>query len=89
LLQRKEGCLHFGYIGGMDPPFSGNSTVKQVLTEYAQTAPVFIELRTLCVGCAINQFCTLGDVASIYHIPPGLFLEKLHASIPAFTRSDQ
>ena len=63
-------------------------TVKQVLERYPHAIPVFIELKTHCVGCQMNRFCTLQEVASAYHLPAGLLLEKLRASSPNQIRSN-
>ena len=65
----------------MDQSICGDLTVKQVLDAHAETIPVFIELRTFCVGCPMERFCTLEEVAAAYKIPSDLLLEKLRTSI--------
>ena len=66
---------------GMENPIHRKLTVKQVVENHAQTIPVFIELKTLCVGCHMEKFCTLEDVAVAYEMPFDFLLEKLRASI--------
>lgn len=56
-------------------------TVEQVLATYPQVAAVFIELKTDCVGCHLDRFCTLDEVASAYELPLDWILQKLHESI--------
>lgn len=48
-------------------------TVDQVLQTWPQAFSVFMENKTKCVGCFLQQFCTLKDVAATYQ----LSLEKL------------
>jgi hybrid cluster-associated redox disulfide protein len=51
--------------------------VAEALKRWPQTARVFIEHRTACVGCYLAQFCTLADVAATYRLPPGELLASL------------
>ena len=37
--------------------------VSEVLEKWPQTATVFNEFKTACVGCAMSPFDTLADVA--------------------------
>ena len=48
-------------------------TVDQVLQKWPHTFSVFMKNKTKCVGCFMQQFCTLKDVAETYQ----LSLEKL------------
>lgn len=48
-------------------------TVDKVLQRWPQTYSVFMKNKTKCVGCFMQQFCTLNDVAKTYQ----LSLEKL------------
>jgi hybrid cluster-associated redox disulfide protein len=52
-------------------------TVEQVLKQWPQAYSVFMNHRTKCVGCFMQPFCTLKDVAETYQIS----LEKLIAEI--------
>ena len=44
-------------------------TVDEVLTKWPKTYSVFAALKTKCIGCFLQKFCTLRDVADTYHIP--------------------
>ena len=48
-------------------------TVDKVLQKWPQVFTVFMKHQTKCVGCFMQQFCTLKDVAATY----GLSLETL------------
>ena len=52
-------------------------TVEQVLRSYPTTAEVFIRLKADCVGCRLDRYCTLEEVAQDY----GLDLEKFLADL--------
>lgn len=45
-----------------------NWTVSQVLSAYPQTAQVFFQLKTDCVGCILSRFCSIKDVAKDYNL---------------------
>jgi hybrid cluster-associated redox disulfide protein len=65
----------------MENPIQSGSIVKQVFDAFPQTIPVFMELKTLCVGCPLKRFCTLEDVARAHHIPQDVLLQKLCSSM--------
>ena len=61
--------LHPGYLGGMDANmFDLQLTVDKVLQRWPQAFSVFMKHKTKCVGCYMQQFCTLKDVAETYQI---------------------
>jgi hybrid cluster-associated redox disulfide protein len=63
-----------GIFGDMDTGmFDLQLTVDQILQRWPQTFSVFMKNKTKCVGCFMQQFCTLKDVAATYELP----LEKL------------
>lgn len=53
-----------------------SSTVADILTAYPQTAELFIEEKTSCIGCYLSRFCTLEDVARVYALDVQKFLLK-------------
>jgi hybrid cluster-associated redox disulfide protein len=58
----------------MDTPMIDiHATVEEVLQKWPRTFTVFMKNKTKCVGCFLQKFCTLKDVAEMYQIP----LEKL------------
>jgi hypothetical protein len=46
-----------------------NWTVEKTLKSYPNSLPVFILLKTNCIGCLMTRFCTLEEVADTYGIP--------------------
>ncbi len=57
--------------------FTTEMTVEQALGVSHSVAGVFLSHRTACVGCYLERFCTLRDVASTYKLPLVPFLEEL------------
>lgn len=56
-------------------------TVAEVLEQWPETVPVFQQLKTDCVGCAMAPFDTLHDVAAIYQIELSTMMESLNTAI--------
>jgi len=57
--------------------FNPEMSVAQVLKTWPKTIPVFLRLRTACVGCSMAQFDTLADVSRNYGIPIEQLLNEL------------
>lgn len=51
--------------------------VAEVLEEWPETAAVFQQFKTACVGCAMAPFDTIADVARIYQLSEQAFLQAL------------
>jgi hybrid cluster-associated redox disulfide protein len=62
----------------MDVPLSGRLTVSELLADHPRALSIFLQMRTVCVGCHLARFCTLEDVARTYEMPLHEFLKKLH-----------
>jgi hybrid cluster-associated redox disulfide protein len=43
-------------------------TVSEILQKYPETCQVFVESKTLCLGCYMARFCNLKDVAQAYSL---------------------
>lgn len=43
-------------------------TVADALNFYPQTTKLFVEWKTDCIGCYLNRFCTIEEVAAIYSL---------------------
>jgi hybrid cluster-associated redox disulfide protein len=43
-------------------------TVDKVLQRWPQAYSAFMKQKTKCVGCFMQQFCTLKDVADTYQL---------------------
>lgn len=56
-------------------------SVQEVLNEWPQSADVFTEFKTACIGCYLARFCTLKEVAATYDLQAQTFLRKLMEAI--------
>ncbi|MEJ5225259.1 MAG: hypothetical protein WHV44_12450 [Anaerolineales bacterium] len=74
---RKEAALTFNYSWAMDIMPTAHWTVAQVLTASPQLARVFLALKTDCVGCPMDKFCKLDEVAEAYDLPLEHLLEMI------------
>jgi hybrid cluster-associated redox disulfide protein len=75
---RKEGFFTIVYIRGMDTPtIHIHMTVDEVLKKWPSAFSVFMRNKTKCVGCFLQQFCTLRDVAETYQISEEQLIEEL------------
>lgn len=52
-----------------------------MMQAYPQTVSVFLALKMGCVGCSLERFCSLEDVAASYELSLDVVLEKLRESI--------
>jgi len=60
---------------------TAGSIVADVLCDWPETVPVFLNRHLGCVGCDMSPFDTVADVARIYRFDPGCFLEELQAAV--------
>ena len=65
----------------MKPFLSPDMTVKQLLDRYPQLLHLFIDLGLLCIGCPVEAFHTLADVAREYHIDLVQLLQRIDTVI--------
>ena len=62
----------------MEPQqISQNWTVSEVLQKYPGTSRVFLEKKTLCVGCYMARFCSLKDVAQVYSLEAEKLVQEI------------
>jgi hypothetical protein len=54
-------------------------TVQRTLKDHPQLVPIFNRLKTDCVGCWLERFCTLEDVSSNYAIQIDFLLDSLRS----------
>jgi hybrid cluster-associated redox disulfide protein len=65
----KRNFSQWGIFGDMDAKtIDLQFTVDKVLQRWPQTFSVFMKHKTKCVGCFMQQFCTLKDVAETYQL---------------------
>jgi hybrid cluster-associated redox disulfide protein len=67
----------------MESTLDATWTAEEVIRTYPQAISVFIDLKMDCVGCHLDKFCTLADVAAAYELPLELLLQKLRESCKA------
>jgi hybrid cluster-associated redox disulfide protein len=64
----------------MDAPLiHTHLTVAEVLQESPRAFSVFMRNQTKCVGCFMQQFCTLKDVAETYQISSEKLIEEIRS----------
>ena len=52
-------------------------TVDKVLQSWPRAFSVFMRNKTRCVGCFMQQFCTLKDVAETYQISVEKLIDEI------------
>ena len=57
-------------------------TVDEVLSKWPNSYSAFAALKTKCIGCLLQKFCTLRDVAETYQIPFAELTGELEKYIP-------
>lgn len=77
------------YDGDMAVPISPDWTVQQTLKTYPQSIPVLLRLKTDCVGCWLERFCTLEDVSSNYGIHLEVLLDSLGNSVSSINVEEE
>jgi hybrid cluster-associated redox disulfide protein len=58
--------------------FSPQTRVADVLAQAPHTLPVFLELKLGCIGCSINRFCTLAELAAHYELALDQVFDKFN-----------
>jgi len=61
----------------MDVPVDIQLTVDKVLQRWPKSFSVFMMHKTKCVGCLMQQFCTLQDVSKIYQLSLASLIDEL------------
>ena len=61
-----------------DAQIQSHWTVDQTLKERPEVSSVFVKHRMQCVGCYMQKFCTIKDVAEIYQVNLDEFLKSLN-----------
>ena len=54
-----------------------NKSLINIFKEYPVTINLFFDKRLDCVGCTMNQFCTMEDVFENYALDREQFLEEI------------
>lgn len=67
-------------------------SVEDILKKWPRAYTVFNNRNTACVGCLLQRFCTLQDVAKTYNIPLSILVMDLENCVngnPQIVRSIQ
>lgn len=62
----------------MEEEIQSNWTVDETLQRKPESSYVFIKRGMQCVGCFLQKFCTMKDVAEIYQIDLETLLNDLN-----------
>ena len=65
----------------MKPRLSSDITIKELLDRYPQLLQLFMDLGLLCIGCPVEAFHTLADVAREYHLDLNQLLQRIDTVI--------
>lgn len=63
------------------PLLASNQTVGEVMRRYPQTVRVFMDLKLACVGCYLQEFCSLEYAARTHQVDLKVLLERLQEVI--------
>jgi hypothetical protein len=64
-------------------------TVDEVLSKWPNSHPAFTKFKTKCIGCLLQKFCTLRDVALTYQIPFEELIGELEKHISTIDRTQR
>jgi hypothetical protein len=65
--------------------FQGHMTVEAVLQRWPETWVVFKAQKTDCIGCFMQRFCTLREVAETYQLSIVDLLAELETCVNSST----
>lgn len=64
---------------------TSRSLVSEMISLAPQTMPLLLHLRLGCYGCVMAKFCTVGEVASQYHLDLPVLLVRIQQAIDGNT----
>jgi hypothetical protein len=56
-------------------------TVEAILSKWPKTFTVFRNRQTDCIGCLLQKFCSIQDVAETYEVPPQDLISDLEKCV--------
>ena len=65
----------------MNATLDEEMTVEQVLIAYPELSHTFIQLKLDCVGCYLERFCTIRDIAQSYSLELEVLMDALNKTI--------
>lgn len=66
-----------------------NMIVANLLSEWPEAIPVFLNRRMACVGCNMARFETLQDASRIYGVNQEQFLAEINRAISQSGRAKE
>lgn len=64
-------------------------TVEDVLKVWPSAYSVFLKGKAECIGCFLQRFCTLREVAGAYQVPLPEFMAELENHVRTVTHSQR
>lgn len=62
-------------------------TVEYVLKTWPSAFTIFVHGKPECIGCFLQKFCTLREVADAYEVSPEEFVEELERHVRTINNS--
>ncbi len=56
-------------------------SINEILTNWPETASVFLKLNMTCIGCYMSPFDTLEDALAVHGLPLDEVLEALNQCV--------
>lgn len=56
-------------------------TVEDVLKTWPSAYTIFLNGKAECIGCSLQKFCTLREVASVYEVSLEEFMDELERHV--------
>jgi hypothetical protein len=71
-----------GIFGAMDTKVLFTQlTVEAILSKWPKTFTVFRNRNTDCIGCLLQKFCSIQDVAESYEVPAQNLIHELEKCV--------
>lgn len=62
-------------------------TVEDLLKKWPEACTVFLNGKAECIGCFLQKFCTLREVASTYEVSTEAFVAELEVYVRTINHS--
>ena len=68
---------------------SSEMTVEEILKTWPSAYSVFLNGKAECIGCFLQKFCTLREVAEAYQVSPEDFIDALEKHVQDIKHSQR
>lgn len=55
--------------------------MNEILSQWPETIPVFLEHKMSCIGCYMSSFDTLEDALTVHNLPVNVMVKALNETI--------